>query len=1368
MSQEEDFRSADIDAAWEVKVSSEEPLERGDTNPVVNSALVSASDQCKRSVKDAQEKKNPEGYNWSEAKYGPNLEKIMTALKTDRNSGIKATEQGQRKHMFGENFLKPPDPKSLIALMWEAMEDPLLRILLVAAIVNLIIGIFFHDPTDPAPGWIEGVAIIATVAVVVVVTAVLEKSKDSQFQKLNAQAGDKLCKVWRDGGETEIDVKDIVVGDIVIIETGDDIPADGLALEQNEMKVSEAAMTGESDELEKKTTDSKGAYLMAGTSCVKGTGKMLVLSVGWNTVAGLIKKETMNQDDDDDEDEAVGLSKKLNKMADLILYLGLGAGLICTFVLWIRWFIVFAIDDFEWESSMLKNDLLNPLIIGVTVLVVAVPEGLPLAVTITLAYSVGKMMDAQNLVRQLDKCEVMGACTTICSDKTGTLTENKMTVVRLLAGGVVYKDVNKAQIKSSASEQSISTASMVEQLTKMDAFADGKKGGTGPLLANLTINVNPSARIKEEWTKGSTKPIPSDDGNKTDCAALKLAMIMDRSQFRKNDKDGKRRSELEPAEATPAAHYGGPYDDEKKVVEYNWEPVARTDSARADKVFPFSSDNKYSAVLSPINTSTKDAGVRVYSKGASEVMLQKCVSQVKWNGSEYETVPMTDADKDDITATLNEFAADMLRTIGITFKDISADEAKAALEWNGTQWVPNQALASNDAAAVELAMSGLTWVGCFGAEDPLRATVNNAVIDCERARIQVRMVTGDKLETAQAIATQCGIFRADRKYYKYVADKPNGSDKPGGYVDGTFEKEEGDTILEGLQLRRKILKNYKEKVDEQYGAGSFDQGRCLDGVQEEEMAKMKKFVTGDDGKSTEVSRPTSEYIDMDAFNKIWPRLTVVARAFPIDKRLLVAGLMASKEVAVPRPQFLIREKDGHDKLPEGVTVGAALPPRSTVGERVAVTGDGTNDAPALAKADVGFAMGIAGTDACKAAASIIILDDNFASIVEAVKWGRNVYDSVQKFLQFQLTVNIVACTLALFGIVIIRETPLGAVQLLWVNMIMDSFASLALATEVPKDEILDREPFAKNASILTKIMWRNMLGHSVYQLAILAIILFAGAGTATEKGGLFDIFSSMNKRAEGFNEGDYIAEPSCKAIWGKCNTMGSAATDGIRICVDNEHGLDANGYGRMYVCDSDDSNHLFTMTGDMSFLTSPVYLNRPTLVGGGTNYTCATEDVEGAPGPDDEDLMCLCDPELGSQSVIWSEVAEGECYVHYNMVFTAFVMMQLFNQVNARKIKGEFNMFSGICDNWLFLAIMLFEAGGQVVITQIGGYAFGAIGGLNGWQWLVCIACGFVAWPIHLVLGCVPPSIVPLCLMRALESGGDEDEDEDEEGNREP
>ncbi|XP_029810781.1 plasma membrane calcium-transporting ATPase 1 isoform X2 [Suricata suricatta] len=481
------------------------------------------------------------------------------------------------------------------------------------------------------------------------------------------------------------------------------------------------------------------------------------------------------------------------------------------------------------------------------------------------------------------------------------------------------------------------------------------------------------------------------------------------------------------------------------------------------KVYTFNSVRKsMSTVLK-----NSDGSFRIFSKGASEIILKKCFKILSANG---EAKVFRPRDRDDIVKTVIEpMASEGLRTICLAFRDFPAGEPEP--EWDN----------ENDI------VTGLTCIAVVGIEDPVRPEVPEAIRKCQRAGITVRMVTGDNINTARAIATKCGILH------------------PG----------EDFLCLEGKDFNRRI-RNEKGEIEQ-------------------------------------------ERID-----KIWPKLRVLARSSPTDKHTLVKGIIDS-----------------------------------TVSEQrqvVAVTGDGTNDGPALKKADVGFAMGIAGTDVAKEASDIILTDDNFTSIVKAVMWGRNVYDSISKFLQFQLTVNVVAVIVAFTGACITQDSPLKAVQMLWVNLIMDTLASLALATEPPTESLLLRKPYGRNKPLISRTMMKNILGHAFYQLVVVFTLLFAG-----EK--FFDIDSGRN---------------------------------------------------------------------------APLH------------------------APPSE---------------------------HYTIVFNTFVLMQLFNEINARKIHGERNVFEGIFNNAIFCTIVLGTFVVQIIIVQFGGKPFSCSElSIEQWLWSIFLGMGTLLW----------------------------------------
>ncbi|KAI9997669.1 hypothetical protein PInf_001600 [Phytophthora infestans] len=806
------------------------------------------------------------------------LEGVAAALNVDPRQGLdsnNAADLAKREESFGKNYVPPPKPKSFLELMWDAYQDITIIVLTISGFISIILSSTVGD--HPETGWVEGACIILAVVVVTIVTAMNDYQKEAQFRALNAVKEDEKIKVIRNGQPAEVSKWSLVVGDIVRVDLGDIIPADGIVFDEKEIKMDESAMTGESDLLSK---NADNPFLLSGTKVMEGVGKMLVVCVGEHSQAGIIKslingnrpgaaaggsdsKTKKNPDAADDqiyveietpknvatlEEETKGgeeeesqspLEGKLYNLTVLIGKLGTLVALLVFVIMSIRFSIdTFGNDNKPWKSGYV-SDYLNFFIIAITVLVVAIPEGLPLAVTIALAYSVKKMLVDNNLVRHLDACETMGSATTVCSDKTGTLTTNRMTVMQLWIGDQEF---------SSATEG-------------VGALSDATKEALC-----VGIAVNSTAEILPPKVDNG---LPEHTGNKTECALLQYI------------RDG-----------------GVEYPE----IRLNNEVV---------HMLTFSSAKKRMSVVVRRSATT----CRVYTKGATEVVLGLCQDMQRVDGS---IEALDDARKAKIgDEVIEKYASQAYRTLCLAYRDLDVPAEETA-NWSDEDVEKN-----------------LTCVAIVGIEDPVRPEVPGAIQKCYR----------------------------------------------------------------------------------QHHPSEFD--------------------------------------------NIWPMLRVLARSSPKDKYTLVSGLMQS------------------NVIPHGPQV-------------VAVTGDGTNDAPALKKANVGFAMGISGTAVAKDASDIILMDDNFNSIVNAIKWGRNVYDSIAKFLQFQLTVNVVAISLAFIGAVVLEQSPLSAVQMLWVNLIMDSFASLALATEEPTPQLLERKPYPKTQPLISKKMTKHILGQSAYQLILLLVIVFTG------------------------------------------------------------------------------------------------------------------------------------------------------------------------------------------------------------------------------------------------------------------------------------
>ncbi|XP_026898423.2 plasma membrane calcium-transporting ATPase 2 isoform X2 [Acinonyx jubatus] len=1017
--------------------------------------------------------------------YG-DTEAICRRLKTSPVEGLPGTapDLEKRKQIFGQNFIPPKKPKTFLQLVWEALQDVTLIILEIAAIISLGLS-FYHPPGEnnegcataqggaedegeAEAGWIEGAAILLSVICVVLVTAFNDWSKEKQFRGLQSRIEqEQKFTVVRAGQVVQIPVAEIVVGDIAQVKYGDLLPADGLFIQGNDLKIDESSLTGESDQV-RKSVD-KDPMLLSGTHVMEGSGRMVVTAVGVNSQTGIIftllgaggeeeeKKDKKAADGaagsnavdsantslvngkmqdgnvdasqskakqqdgaaamemqplksaeggDADDKKKANMHKKeksvlQGKLTKLAVQIG-KAGLVMSAITVIILVLYFTVDTFvvnkkPWLpecTPVYVQYFVKFFIIGVTVLVVAVPEGLPLAVTISLAYSVKKMMKDNNLVRHLDACETMGNATAICSDKTGTLTTNRMTVVQAYVGDVHYKEI--------PDPSSINAKTM-------------------ELLVNaIAINSAYTTKILPPEKEGA---LPRQVGNKTECGLL--GFVLDLKQ--------------------------------------DYEPVrTQMPEEKLYKVYTFNSVRKSMSTVIKL----PDESFRMYSKGASEIVLKKCCKILNGAGEPRVFRPR---DRDEmVKKVIKPMACDGLRTICVAYRDFPSSPEP---DWDNENDILND----------------LTCICVVGIEDPVRPEVPEAIRKCQRAGITVRMVTGDNINTARAIAIKCGIIH------------------PG----------EDFLCLEGKEFNRRI-RNEKGEIEQ-------------------------------------------ERID-----KIWPKLRVLARSSPTDKHTLVKGIIDSTHTEQRQV--------------------------------VAVTGDGTNDGPALKKADVGFAMGIAGTDVAKEASDIILTDDNFSSIVKAVMWGRNVYDSISKFLQFQLTVNVVAVIVAFTGACITQDSPLKAVQMLWVNLIMDTFASLALATEPPTETLLLRKPYGRNKPLISRTMMKNILGHAVYQLTLIFTLLFVG-----EK--MFQIDSGRN---------------------------------------------------------------------------APLH------------------------SPPSE---------------------------HYTIIFNTFVMMQLFNEINARKIHGERNVFDGIFRNPIFCTIVLGTFAIQIVIVQFGGKPFSCSPlQLDQWMWCIFIGLGELVW----------------------------------------
>ncbi len=746
--------------------------------------------------------------------------------------GLSDNEVAESRAKYGANLLTPVARVSVWRKFLEKFQDPTIIILLVAALLSIgvsVYEVYYHGRGSEA--FLEPMGILFAVLLATGLAFYFEQKADREFTILNKVNDDESVRVIRNGHTMEVPKQSVVVGDIVVVESGDEVPADGELLESVSLSVDESMLTGEpiaSKSAAPTASDSEATFptnhLLRGTRVVEGHGVCRVFAVGDATENGKVFHAAQI-----DDSVRTPLNEQLDRLGSMISKLGYGIALLVLVGRMSVYLWGSGMEPFEWSEFI--TYLLQTIMIAVTVVVVSVPEGLPMAVTLSLAYSMQKMLQTNNLVRKMHACETMGATTVICTDKTGTLTENLMTVA-------------EAQFYGAE--------------------------GAGSRLVQEGLVLNSTATL-DKASDGSTRVF----GNPTEGALLLWL-----------DREGVAIDEMV---------------SEAKVVAQ----------------IPFSTERKYMATI----VQSPEGSFMLYVKGAPEMVLGLS-SQVE--GA---------IDRQSIEAELVKYQSQAMRTLGFTYQKLERIE---------------EGISEGKLVAKEL-----TFLGIVAISDPVRVDVPPAIRECLAAGIDVKIVTGDTVATAREVARQIGLWQ-----------------------DGDGEQQ----VVTGPEVA--------EMSDEEL---------------EERIGKIK----------------------------------VISRARPLDKQRLVEALQRRNQV-------------------------------------VAVTGDGTNDAPALKSAHVGLSMGD-GTSIAKEASDITIVDNSFASIGRAVMWGRSLYQNIQRFILFQMTVNVAACLIVLAGAFLGTDTPLTVTQMLWVNLIMDTFAAMALASLPPSARVMHEKPRDRSSFIIDKAMGRGIL-----------------------------------------------------------------------------------------------------------------------------------------------------------------------------------------------------------------------------------------------------------------------------------------------------
>ncbi|MDO4783035.1 MAG: calcium-translocating P-type ATPase, PMCA-type [Capnocytophaga felis] len=750
----------------------------------------------------------------------------------------KQVEESRKK--YGANEFSQVEKEPLWKQFLEKFQDPIIIILLVALVASFGVSIYEYTAHDKGiNAFFEPIGILFAILLATSVAFYFELKANKQFEILNQVNDDIHYKVIREGQVTQVLKKDIVVGDIVLLETGEEIPADGKLLQSISLQVNESTLTGEP--LVSKTTDEKyfdkeatypSNYLCRGTSVMDGHCVYEVEKVGDSTEYGKVFEGVQI-----DDSIQTPLNRQLDGLANAITKVSY---ILAVLVIVGRLVVYFnqLNTDFDWISF--GGYFLNTLMIAITVIVVAVPEGLPMSVTLSLAYSMRRMMATNNLVRRMHACETMGATTVICTDKTGTLTQNQMKVYDVF--GKNFTSVGNEQYAN------LITEAIATNSTAYLDFSDKEK---------IQVLGNPTEGALLLWLNENKKDYLS--------------------------------------------------------VRENISIIAQ---------LTFSTERKFMATLVKSKVLNKYV---LYVKGAPEIVMNFCNDGGKFN---------SDILQEEYIQKLAQYQSQAMRTIGFAYKIF---DTETTVFQNG-----------------QLTETGLTFMGVVAISDPIRTDVPDAIKECLEAGIQVKIITGDTPGTAKEIARQIGLWDANSTEENHISGSEFAS-------------------LSDQELREKISK-----------------------------------------------------------------IQVVSRARPLDKARLVSLLQQQGEV-------------------------------------VAVTGDGTNDAPALKTAQVGLSMGD-GTSVAKEASDITIIDNSFSSIGKAVMWGRSLYLNIQRFILFQMTINVAACIIVLIGAFLGTESPLTVTQMLWVNLIMDTFAALALASLPPSKDVMKDRPRATNSNIVSQSMAKGIFG----------------------------------------------------------------------------------------------------------------------------------------------------------------------------------------------------------------------------------------------------------------------------------------------------
>lgn len=779
-------------------------------------------------------------------------------MEKDYKNGLSHEQVEQSRAKYGNNILTPPKKEPLWKQFLEKFRDPIIRILLIAWTLSMAVSFYqLWSGIEDLDVLLEPLGIFIAVMLATCVGFAFELSANKKFDILNQTSDEQLVTVFRDDRVHRIERKDVVVGDTVVIETGDEIPADGVLMEALSLRINESDLTGEPsirktvvpEEFKEEATYPSN-YVCRGSTVIEGHGIFVVEKVGDATEWGKVYRGAQI-----DNKVKTPLNEQLDRLGDVI---AIASYVIAGLIVLARMVMYFGFGDcqpFDWIDF--ARYALDTMMLAVTLIVVAVPEGLPMSVTLSLAMSMKRMLDANNLVRKMHACETMGAATVICTDKTGTLTKNQMSV-----GGSLFYALPDGQHEASTALRLVEESMALNSTAYLD-FSDQTK---------VKVVGNPTEGALLLW-----------------------------------------------------------------LFDQNVDYVKIRDEAQIVKQLPFTTKYKYMA--SVVRTEVENEYV-LYVKGAPEIVMKRSQTILMPQGQE-----KIELKKAEIERQLLDYQNKAMRTLGFAFKLLSGEEVETVF------------------ADGKLTCDDLCFLGITGIIDPVRHDVANSIQDCLKAGIDIKIVTGDTSGTTKEIGRQIGLWNVD---------------------------DDESLLITGKEFNLMTDEELRGRVD---------------------------------------------------------KLKIMSRARPSDKERLVR---------------LLQER----------------------GEVVAVTGDGTNDAPALNRAQIGLSMGD-GTSVAKEASDITILDNSFKSIARAVAWGRSLYVNIQRFILFQMTINVAACLIVLAGAMLGTASPITVTQMLWINLIMDTFAALALASLPPDYSVMHEKPRPRKAYIITKEMAVRIIGIGLFFVLVL-------------------------------------------------------------------------------------------------------------------------------------------------------------------------------------------------------------------------------------------------------------------------------------------